>query len=106
MIATRISSGETEQDDAGLVAQSLAGNRDAFAAILSRYQSLICSLAYSATGNFSRSEDLAQEAFLTAWKELPKLREPTRLRSWLCGIARNIIHAAFRKQQHEVTQGA
>jgi DNA-directed RNA polymerase specialized sigma24 family protein len=70
-----------ETDDAELVALSLNGNREAFARIVMRYQSLICSLAYSATGSFSRSEGVAQEAFLTAWKELPKLREPARLRA-------------------------
>ena len=36
-------------NDAELVAASLAGNRDAFGQTVSRYQSLICSLAYSAT---------------------------------------------------------
>jgi DNA-directed RNA polymerase specialized sigma24 family protein len=41
--------------------QSLAGNRDAFGWIVARYQSLLCSLAYSATGSLNQSEDLAQE---------------------------------------------
>lgn len=38
-------------NDADLVIASLAGDRDAFGHIVSRYQSLICSLAYSATGS-------------------------------------------------------
>src|SRR2546423_9351918 len=89
------------QNDADLVAASLTGNRDAFGQIVSRYQSLICSLAYSATGSLSQSEDLAQETFLAAWKSLSALREPEKLRSWLCGIARNLINTTFRKQQRE-----
>lgn len=88
-------------DDAQLVRESLAGNRDAFAKIVTRYQSLVCSLAYSATGSLSRSEDLAQETFLTAWRRLQDLREPTRLRSWLCGIARNLISNAQRQAGRE-----
>jgi DNA-directed RNA polymerase specialized sigma24 family protein len=48
-------------NDAELVNDTLSGDRDAFAQIVSRYQSLICSLAYSATGNLGQSEDLAQE---------------------------------------------
>ena len=95
-----------EYGDAKLVSQSLAGDRDAFGHIVARYQSLICSLAYSATGNLSRSEDLAQETFLTAWKQLQDLREPQKLRSWLCGIARNLIHNTFRKQNREPVCGA
>src|SRR5262245_9637764 len=78
-------------DDAKLVQASLSGNRDAFGQIVSRYQSLICSLAYSATGSLGASEDLAQETFITAWKRLQHLREHHKLRAWLCGIARNRI---------------
>src|SRR5690349_12560080 len=93
---------EQNQNDARLVAGSLAGDRDAFAQIVSRYQSLICSMTYSATGNFGWSEDLAQETFITAWRQLAQLREPQRLRSWLCGIARNLINSNIRKQQREI----
>ena len=79
-------------NDAELVVESLSGNRDAFGQIVSRYQSLVCSLAYSATGSLGQSEDLAQETFVAAWKQLADLREPEKLRAWLCGIARNLIH--------------
>src|SRR5271154_2333856 len=88
-------------DDAGLVASSLAGNRRAFGRIVSRYQALICSVAYSGTGSLSRSEDLAQETFLTAWTDLGSLREPARLRPWLCGIARNLIQNSRRRERLE-----
>jgi hypothetical protein len=47
--------------DAELVAACLAGQREAFERIVARYQSLVCSLAYSATGSLGESEDLAQE---------------------------------------------
>jgi hypothetical protein len=64
------------RNDAELVVESLSGNRDAFGQIVARYQSLVCSLAYSATGSLSQSEDLAQETFVAAWKQLADLREP------------------------------
>ena len=95
-----------EASDSELVAQSLAGNRDAFGQIVSRYQTLICSLAYSATGSLALSEDLSQETFLAAWKQLPGLREPGKLRSWLCGIARNLHYRARRTQSREPVDGA
>lgn len=95
-----------EFTDEELVAQSLAGNRNAFGQIVARYQNLICSLAYSATGNLSQSEDLSQEAFVTAWKQLPKLQEPGKLRSWLCGIVRNLSLHALRGRQREPIHGA
>jgi len=87
--------------DAELVSASLEGDREAFGRIVARYQSLVCSLAYSATGSLTQSEDLAQETFLEAWKNLASLRESEKLRSWLCGIARNRIHQALRVERRE-----
>jgi RNA polymerase sigma factor (sigma-70 family) len=88
-------------NDAELVAGTLTGDRDAFSQIVSRYQSLICSLTYSATGNLGQSEDLAQETFISAWKHLGQLRERDKLRSWLCGIARNRINNFLRREGRE-----
>jgi RNA polymerase sigma factor (sigma-70 family) len=93
-------------NDAELVAQSLAGNRDAFGRIVEQYQSLICSLAYSTTGNLTQSEDLAQETFVIAWRQLRQLREPAKLRSWLCSIARSVISGARRQETREPVHGA
>ena len=84
--------------DARLVELSLSGERNAFGQIVARYQAPICALAYSACGNVSRSEDLAQEVFITAWRQLPDLREPSKFRAWLFGIARNLVNNAFRRQ--------
>ncbi|MDB6059220.1 MAG: polymerase sigma factor [Verrucomicrobiales bacterium] len=98
---TATMSASAQGNDSELVARSLAGDRHAFGEIVARYQSLVCSLAYSATGSLAQSEDLAQETFLAAWKQLNALREPAKLRSWLCAIARNIINNNFRKQGRE-----
>jgi RNA polymerase sigma factor (sigma-70 family) len=87
--------------DSELVTLSLAGDRDAFGHIVTRYQTLLCSLAYSATGSLSESEDLAQETFVTAWEQLGNLREPEKLRSWLCRISRNLTYDALLRQGRE-----
>lgn len=91
----------SSNDDAQLVECTLAGDRAAFATIVKRYQSLVCSITYNATGSLSLSEDLAQDAFLAAWKQLSELREPARLRSWLCGITRFLVGKEFRRQGRE-----
>src|ERR1051326_2634757 len=108
MIATSVMSGATEpsETDAELVRRSLARDREAFERIVARYQSLICALTYSATGSLSTSEDLAQETFLTAWKGLGQLREPAKLRAWLCGIARGLTMNVVRRQRHEPVHAA
>jgi len=93
-------------NDAQLVEWSLTGDRDAFARIVERYQSLVCSITYGATGSLTLSEDLAQETFVTAWKQLSELREPTKLRAWLCGITRFLIGKELRRQGHEPVHAA
>ncbi len=97
---------QAEFTDAELVAQSLAGSHEAFGRIVRQYQGLVCAIAYSATGNVSRSEDLAQETFVTAWRKLNQLREPQKLRSWLCSIARSVASNALRSDKREPTQAA
>src|SRR6185503_11474144 len=89
----------TVMSDDQLWQQSRGGDRDAFGRIVERYQSLICSLAYSACGNLTQSEDLAQETFVTAWQKLGDLREPAKLRAWLCGIVRNLTASSLRREQ-------
>jgi RNA polymerase sigma factor (sigma-70 family) len=105
MMTTSMNSGAVN-NDADLVNATLAGSRDAFGQIVSRYQSLICSLAFSATGSLGQSEDLAQETFITAWKHLGHLREREKLRSWLCGIARNRINNFLRREGREPVRAA
>ena len=105
MMTTNLMSAAT-LNDTDLVSASLAGNREAFGQIVARYQSLVCSLAYSATGSLSQSEDLAQETFVAAWKHLASLNEPEKLRPWLCSIARNLIHRSLRRQGREPAHGA
>jgi RNA polymerase sigma factor (sigma-70 family) len=67
---------------------------------------LLCSIAYSATGQLSQSEDLAQETFVEAWRRLPKLREPEKLRPWLCGILRFKILRLRRSDSREPARQA
>lgn len=90
-------------NDADLVMASLGGDRDAFCTIVTRYQNLLCALAYSAVGDLKHSEDIAQETFIEAWKKLDTLRDPEKLKSWLCGIVR-FKASHFRRK--EVTQPA
>lgn len=86
-----------------LLKASLGGSQQAFGRIVERYQSLICAIAYSATGDLGLSEDLAQETFLTAWNRLAELRDAAKLRAWLCGIVRNLARNAMRRRRRDAT---
>ncbi|WP_286270477.1 RNA polymerase sigma factor [Thalassotalea hakodatensis] len=90
-----------DASDAHLVMHSLGGDKYAFCEIVSRYQNLLCSVAYSAIGDIKQSEDLAQEAFIEAWKKLDTLRDPEKLKSWLCGILRFKVSHFRRKENNQ-----
>ncbi len=89
-----------------LLQASLAGNTEAFGKVVHRYQSLVCAITYSATGDVGRSEELAQEAFLRAWRNLSQLEDTTKFRAWLCTIARNLAHASIRDRSRDMVEGA
>ena len=93
-------------NEAELLQASIGGNREAFGSIVERYQSLICGITYSATGNLSRSEELAQETFIRAWKGLAGLKEPGKFRGWLCTIARNVVKTSIKQGTRDVTDSA
>ncbi len=97
---------DTMTSDADLVAATLAGDRAAFGRIVERYQRLLCSLAFSATGGLAQSEDLAQETFIDAWRQLADLREPDKLRPWLCGILRFKVSRLRRADGREPVRHA
>jgi RNA polymerase sigma factor (sigma-70 family) len=73
------------------------GSAPAFEAVVRRHQSLVCAVAYSSCGDLTLSEDIAQETFWAAWRERGTLEGAGRLRSWLCGIARNLGNNARRR---------
>ena len=90
------------QDIASLLKASLQGSTQAFEAVVERYQSLVCAVTYSGTGSVERSEELAQETFLRAWKSLDQLQDLAKFRPWLCSIARSTVQNWFRSRKNDV----
>lgn len=88
---------EANQVDAGK-----AHDIEAFASIVARYQTLVCAVTYSGTGDFARSRDLAKETFVRAFRSLGQLRNPHKFRFMLCRIARNLVAKSVRKNRFEV----
>ncbi len=89
-----------------LLQASLAGSKEAFGTIIQRYQALVCAITYSTTGDIGRSEELAQETFLRAWKSLRQLKNPDDFRAWLCTIARNLVSQSIRDKPKDVLHAA
>ncbi|GHT44693.1 hypothetical protein FACS189454_02780 [Planctomycetales bacterium] len=82
-----------------IIEQARNGDTAAFAKIVKQYQAVISGVLFNVTGDFHKSEDLAQETFLIAWKKLADLQNTDDILPWLCTIARNLANRSFRKQQ-------
>ncbi|MCU0914368.1 MAG: sigma-70 family RNA polymerase sigma factor [Planctomycetes bacterium] len=97
---------ERTKDDRELLRASLQGNSKAFGVLVSRYQSLVCAITYSTTGSVERSEELAQEVFLRAWRSLSQLQDLSRFRAWLSSIARSTVLNWHRDRERDVVSRA
>lgn len=80
-----------------LETRSRSLSQDQFANLVAEHQGAVCAVAYSALRDRAASEEIAQEAFLLAWRKLPELSEPPKMPAWICGIARNLAKNARRK---------
>ena len=72
-----------------LVSQTLAGDRDAFGVLVHKYQEMVFAYAFQKLRNEVDAEDVTQEVFLRAFRNLYSLRHPHRFRSWLYTIMSN-----------------
>jgi RNA polymerase sigma-70 factor (ECF subfamily) len=89
----------TEQDDETLVARVLDGDESAFTRLYRRHARYMAGVAYRLFGEDSELDDTVQEAFLEAVRSLPKLQDPSRLRSWLVTITVRTVHRRLAKRQ-------
>jgi RNA polymerase sigma factor (sigma-70 family) len=93
--------GRTDEE---LIAACRAGDAAAFGQIVERYQPVVVAVAYAAVRDRVLAEDIAQDAFVTAWTKLAGLRDVERLPAWLCGIARNVARARRRVRGRELPE--
>ncbi|MFH1615239.1 MAG: sigma-70 family RNA polymerase sigma factor, partial [Planctomycetota bacterium] len=89
-----------------LLKASMQGDAAAFETLVKNYQSFVCAITYSATGDVGKSEELAQETFFSAWRDLAQLKDLNKFRSWLSSITRNIIRNSFRSQKRDIMNKA
>jgi RNA polymerase sigma factor (sigma-70 family) len=86
--------------DAELVGAAAAGDRAAFAEIYDRYSTRLYDFCIGIVGDRDAA-DCVQEAFYSAALDLPKLRDPDKLRPWLYTIARHQAFRTLRARQRE-----
>jgi RNA polymerase sigma-70 factor (ECF subfamily) len=95
---------QNEISDAQLIARCLVGDdRHAFAALVRRHQSGVRACLRKLTlGNQALADDLAQETFVLAWRNLASFRQEARFSTWLYRIATNCWLAQARKRKEEL----
>lgn len=77
-------------DDSALVALAAAGRREAFDVIVERHRRAVYQVCYRFVNNHEDAADLAQEAFVRAWRGLPRFKGEAALSTWLYRIAVNV----------------
>lgn len=94
-----------EPDENQWIQRSLDGDTAAFSLLVLRYQDAAVNLACRITGNRTDGEDLAQEAFIRAYRKLHQFDPRREFRGWLLGITANLsknhIRRRTRREQRE-----
>jgi len=88
-----------QDDDLRVIGQVRRGQRDAFAALVRRYQRPVLRLARNILGDPHEAEDVAQEAFVDAYRHLDTFDGRAAFSTWLLAIARNRCLSALRKKR-------
>jgi RNA polymerase sigma-70 factor (ECF subfamily) len=85
------------------VDRALAGDRDAFEALIRKYARLVHTQAFMILGDHTDSEDVVQETFVKAYAFRVRLRDPAKFVPWLLSIARNLARDQMRRRHPTVS---
>ena len=81
------------------------GDRAAYGRIVAACQNTVTAVALAITHDVPASEDIAQEAFLSAWQHLKRLQNPSSFLPWLRQITRNLARDHLRASRHRPLDG-
>ena len=76
-------------DDAAAVAEARSGNQEAFKVLVDRHSRSLYRLAYRMTGKTEDAEDVVQETFIRAFRQLSRFEARSNVSTWLYRIAFN-----------------
>jgi RNA polymerase sigma-70 factor (ECF subfamily) len=85
--------------DKQLIASYLSGNEKALEVLIQRYLKQIYGFIYNSVKNTSNADDLTQEVFVKAWKNIKKFKTTKNFKSWLFTIAKNTVIDFSRKKK-------
>ena len=90
------------EDDVQLIYKVLSGDDEAFTALVRKHQKSVHALAWRRVGDFHFAEEITQDAFLRAYKHLPKLQDPKLFSGWLYVITNQLCNTWLRKNTSEI----
>jgi RNA polymerase sigma-70 factor (ECF subfamily) len=86
-----------------IIAEILAGQTEAFHDLIRPYERSVYLMALSMLRNEAEAEDVAQETFIKAYRNLGRFRSESRFSTWLIAIALNEARARLRRKQPGLT---
>src|SRR5688572_5557236 len=89
----------TRDPDLDLIEACRAGHGDAFEALVRRHESRVVRLAARMLGDSDAALDAVQEAFVKAWKGLPRFQGDSRFSTWLVRIVINQCRNDLRRRR-------
>ena len=84
--------------DLELIHRSQAGDTDAFGELVTKYLTNIFNMIYGIVGNENDAWDLAQEAFLKAWRSIHRFQRRSSFYTWLYRITMNVTLDSLRRR--------
>jgi RNA polymerase sigma-70 factor (ECF subfamily) len=81
------------------IAQARAGENGAFAVLVNTHQQAVRGFLRRVVNDYSEADDIAQEAFVTAWRRLDRFEGRSSFRSWVCGIGYRLARDARRSRR-------
>ena len=94
----------TQDEELRLIRRVQAGETDAFEDLVRAHEKTVYNLALRMTGNPQDAEDMAQEAFLKAYRSLPEFRGESKFSVWLYRIVSNLCLDLLRARKRRPTQ--
>ena len=92
---------QRQDRDRADVARVLAGDSDGFAGIVDRWQGPLVNLAYRFCRDRRQAEEMAQEAFLRAFRFLDRWRGEAAFSTWMFALATNVYRSQMRRRRVE-----
>ncbi|HEV3004760.1 MAG TPA: sigma-70 family RNA polymerase sigma factor [Pirellulales bacterium] len=99
---TALERADHERPDDEIVRRAQAGDREAFAELIRRFERPALAIAFALLADGDAAGDAVQDGFVRAWRKLAELRQPERFGAWLFGIVRNLARDEQRRCRREL----